>query len=383
VYLERISIANFRLFEQLDIVFNKGLNVLVGENDSGKTALVDAIRYVLGVRSSEPTYVAETDFRDDSDSFYVQLKFTDVDAHAHRFVEHLTHEVYTDEKGDEKSKPVLYVQLSAEKTGTERRGYPYIKTDIRSGKDGKGLMLESDIRGFLAATYLKPLRDASAELSSGRASRLSQILGSSKNISEKADDILAIIAATNSSLLNEGEPLKQSADNIQDDYLYKLIFSDDKSRLGVHIDIAGIKEEDFKNMPENIKKRHLRAVLESLSLSLTKGQRLHGLGYNNLLFMAAELLLLEQEANNEYPLLLIEEPEAHLHPQLQMKLLQFINGKVKSDNKPDGIQCILTTHSPNLSSKALTSDVIIMSRGGAWSLRQGETMAQADDYKHM
>ncbi len=383
MYLETISITNFRLFENLNLILNPGLNILVGQNDSGKTALIDAIRYVLGVRSSERCYISESDFRKKETKFTIQLKFIDVDQHAYRFVEHLTHEIYTNEEGKEKSRPVLYVSLTAEKTGTERRGYPYIKANIRTGKDGSGLMLESDIRDFLAATYLKPLRDASGELSSGRGSRLSQILCSSKEINCKADEILSIVSKANSSLLDEGQPLKKSATDIQNNYLYEIIFNDDRDKLGVFIDIAGIKAENFDAMPEDEKKRHLRSVLERLSLALSEGQMQHGLGYNNLLFIAAELLLLEREVSNEYPLLLIEEPEAHIHPQLQMKLLQFINEKVKSDKKPDGIQCILSTHSPNLSSKASTSNVIVMNSGGAWSLRPGETEATPDDYKHM
>ena len=134
---------------------------------------------------------------------------------------------------------------------------------------------------------------------------------------------------------------------------------------------------------EPAKKRHLRAILEGLNWALTNDRRAHGLGYHNLLFMGAELLLLEQEAENEFPLLLIEEPEAHLHPQLQMKLLQFINSKVKTAEAPNGVQCILTTHSPNISSKADPSAVIMLSGGTAWSLREGETELDPDDYKYL
>lgn len=382
MYLESISITNFRLFKDLDLKFNQGLNVLVGENDSGKTTLVDAIRYTLGATSSDRTYVAETDFHGEENSLSIQLKFSDVDAHAYRFVEHLSHDTYEDQAG-EKSRSVLYVQLSAEKTGTERRGYPYIKTQVRSGKDGNGMSIEAEIRDFLAITYLKPLRDAVAEFSSGRTSRLSQILSSSKDIRDGADKILSIIAEANRSLLANDEPLKKSAESIQNNYLHELVFEDDKENLGVFIDIAGVKTDDLDAMPANAKRRHLRAVLEGLSLALTKDRRLHGLGYHNLLFMAAELLLLEQEANNEFPLLLIEEPEAHLHPQLQMKLLQFINAKVKSKDNPDGIQCVLTTHSPNLSSKADPSEIIMLGGGGANALRPDETELAPDDYKYL
>lgn len=383
MYLDKVTVRGFRLFKELDFSLNRGLNVLVGENDSGKTALVDAIRYTLGTNSSERSYVMESDFHDDASELSIQLKFSDVDRHAYRFVEHLSHEGYIDDQGEKKSRSVLYVQLTAKKTGKERRGYPHIQSDIRSGKDGNGLHIETEVRDFLATTYLKPLRDAEAELSSGRASRLSQILSSSKEVRDGANDILRIIGKANEQLLADDAALKISAENIREKYLHGLIFEGDKEKLGVFIDIAGVTTKGLDTLPDNAKRRHLRTVLEGLSLALTADRKLHGLGYHNLLFMAAELLLLEQEAENEFPLLLIEEPEAHLHPQLQMKLLQFINSKVKSDTNPEGIQCILTTHSPNLSSKADPSEVIMLNDGRAWPLKPEETELDGDDYIYL
>src|SRR3954454_19847156 len=104
-----------------------------------------------------------------------------------------------------------------------------------------------------------------------------------------------------------------------------------------------------------------RAILERLQLLIDATDRNQGLGYSNLLFMATELLLLEQE-QDDFPLLLIEEPEAHLHPQLQMKFLKAIREDFGGPNKP-ALQSILTTHSPNLASKA-PADSIIMMAGG-------------------
>ena len=383
MYLSNISINNFRLFGKLELELNRGINILVGENDSGKTALIDAIRYTLGTNSNYRPYIGEQDFHNDASTLSIQLKFSEVDAHAYRFVEHLSHDEYGSSDETKKRRSVLYVQLTARKTGTERRGYPYIKTEIRSGVDGNGLAIEAEIRDFLATTYLKPLRDAKAELSSGRASRLSQILGSSKEIREGTDDILSIVATANDALLADNAALRQSAKKIQEQYLRKLILESEKTELGAFIDIAGVKSNQLPTLRTNSKRRYLRAVLEGLSLALTEDSRDHGLGYHNLLFMGAELLLLEQEANNEFSMLLIEEPEAHLHPQLQMKLLQFINSKVKTRKKSDGVQCILTTHSPNISSKADPSQIIMLSGGLAWSLRAGETELEEDDYKYL
>ncbi len=306
MHLEQVTITNFRLFKNLDFKLNPGLNVLVGENDSGKTALIDAIRLVLGTNSSERAFITESDFHDDEANLSVQLKFADLDRHAHRFVEHISHEDYVD-GGATKRRSVLFIQLTAQKTDMERRGYPYIKTAIRSGVDGNGLSFETEIRDFLATTYLKPLRDAEAELSSGRASRLSQILNSSKEIRDGAIGILKIIAEANEQLLKDDGALRKSADNIQSNYLHQLIFEVDKEELGAYVDIAGVKKEGLDELPATAKRRHLRTILEGLSLALTEDRKLHGLGYHNLLFMAAELLLLEQEVDNEYPLLLVEE----------------------------------------------------------------------------
>ena len=369
------------MFQSLDLTLNKGLNVLVGENDSGKTALIDAIRYTLGTKSNDRSYITEQDFHNDGNELKIQLKFSDIDAHAHRFVEHISHEEYNDCEGNKKCRSVLYIQLRAQITELERRGYPYIKTEVRTGVEGNGLAIEAEIRDFLAATYLKPLRDAEAELSSGRSSRLSQILSSSKDICDGMENILDIVAKANEELLADDAAMKKSAEHIQQKYLHELIFEKDKAKLGAYIDIAGIKQEELAELPDQAKKRHLRAILEGLTLALTDDRRAHGLGYHNLLFMGAEMLLLEQESDSEFPLLLIEEPEAHLHPQLQMKLLEFINGKSKSSFNPDGVQCILTTHSPNIASKADPSEIIMLSEGGAWSLRAGETELKESDYK--
>jgi predicted ATP-dependent endonuclease of OLD family len=53
LYLQHIHARNFRAFgdgahaPELNWDLNRGMNILVGENDAGKTATVDAIRQVL------------------------------------------------------------------------------------------------------------------------------------------------------------------------------------------------------------------------------------------------------------------------------------------------------------------------------------------------
>jgi putative ATP-dependent endonuclease of OLD family len=135
---------------------------------------------------------------------------------------------------------------------------------------------------------------------------------------------------------------------------------------------------DISKLSEAEKKQICRGILEKLQLLIDQEDRHQGLGYSNLLFMATELLLLEQE-QDEFPLLLIEEPEAHLHPQLQMKFLRAIREDFGRIGRP-ALQSILTTHSPNLASKAPLESIIIMARGKAFPLRSDQTELDPSDY---
>jgi len=47
MYLATLRVKNFRRFEEAALTFKPGLNVIVGENNGGKTAIIDGIRAIL------------------------------------------------------------------------------------------------------------------------------------------------------------------------------------------------------------------------------------------------------------------------------------------------------------------------------------------------
>ena len=83
----------------------------------------------------------------------------------------------------------------------------------------------------------------------------------------------------------------------------------------------------------------------------------NGLGYNNLLYIAVILAAIQSDETVPLTVLLIEEPEAHLHPQLQSRLLEYLESLTSEKT-----QVIVTTHSPQFASTAELSRVTVLSR---------------------
>lgn len=62
MYISNLSIRNFRNFRNVSVKFQKGVNTLIGENGSGKTNLLYALRLLIDENLPRRTYFCETDF---------------------------------------------------------------------------------------------------------------------------------------------------------------------------------------------------------------------------------------------------------------------------------------------------------------------------------
>lgn len=394
MFLSEIHIENFRLFgsgeEALTLTLRGGLTAIVGENDCGKTAVIDAMRLVLGTRDQELLRVVEEDFHQPSaggsraTTIHIRCRFSDLsDQDAGAFAEFLSYE--RDQEGT--VKPILCLHWIAKETPPTEQYRRSVDVGLRSGIAGDGPSLDARARECLCTTYLRPLRDAERSMTAGRRSRLSQILqhtpevmtqgGSYDPANPPADpaelSVLGIGDFANA-LLRDHQAVKKARERLNDRYLAPLSFTG--SVLQGQISVSGARNKDDVR---------LRQLLEKLELELREADEQgkpsnRGLGSNNLLFIACELLLLGSEGYG-VSLLLLEEPEAHLHPQRQLRLIEFLQAQAtRSDEGTSPFQVIVSTHSPYLASVVDLANIVVMHGRKAFSLEPGATALDKEDY---
>lgn len=406
MYLASLKIENFRAFgasadhANLDLSLSPGINLLVGENDSGKTAIVDAIRHLLWTTSQDYHRLTDDDFHvkgsERASDLTITATFKDLSVlQQAAFLEYLTI--------SEDAAPSLCVSLLARRQEGSPGGKGRASVVFRAGSDAKGPTVEGTLREFLRCTYLKPLRDAEGELTAGKSSRLSQILKShpdfkDQTTSDWTPDTLGVPPSTLVGIMKQAEHL------IKGNAVIQSVHDDINTKFLADLSLG---KDILKAAITVARSADLQQILEKLELALDSHSGVdlptkRGLGLNNVLFMATELLLLG--ASDGMPLLLIEEPEAHLHPQMQLRLMDMLevraaeppgtaaqNVNAQQDDKgagnerheeikPDRVQVIVTTHSPTLASKADVEALTLITQHEAFSLASPCTQLDHSDY---
>jgi putative ATP-dependent endonuclease of OLD family len=375
MYLANLKLWNFRKFgdtkefnlktPHLDLNFKLGLNVLVGENDSGKSAILDSIKHVLKTHSYEWIRIAEEDFYQGADRLRIEILFAGLtDDEAKNFTEWLGWI-------GEAEEAVPYLRLIYDVNKTNSRILP---SEIRAGVDDAGYQMSAEAKEYLKITYLKALRDASGELVPKKNSRLSQILQNHEAFKDAGSEhyLLNLLQVFNEAVekyfeakgIHFGEDGTKTEGDIADDRGKKL-----KQEIDGYIKSFF---DPSKVTEISIVEANLKALLEKLELTV-KDDFNPGLGSLNRLFMASELLHLNKTDWTGLRLGLIEELEAHLHPQSQMQVIEALQ-------KISDIQLILTTHSPNLASKVKLDNLILCKNSNAYPLGKEYTKLDDDDY---
>ena len=150
MYLSKLNIYGFRQFglgaEGVSLTLKSGVTALIGKNDSGKTAIIDAIRYTLLSRDQMYFRIQPEDFHvDDGGKVVEDINITCVlsdlsTSDQATFAEYLT---YKD------GEIALIVNFHARRLTTDGTARRWVEVNIRSGLDAAGPTIEMTVRELL------------------------------------------------------------------------------------------------------------------------------------------------------------------------------------------------------------------------------------------
>ncbi|MBR8165587.1 AAA family ATPase [Burkholderia vietnamiensis] len=339
MHLSKLVIKNFRKLKHAELSFQAGLNVLVGGNNVGKTAVVDALRALLAGHDEPYPRLGEEDVhrpRGGTPSGDIVFEYVFSGLSLDDEADFLAALVPGAAGGLEAHIKIRY--SDADKAGRLRAK--------RWCGEHEDVGLTADMMENLRGVYLPPLRDASQGLKPSRTSQLARLL---QLLADETG-----IDGINKALQELDGKLKAHLPIVN---THEAINTRHKTMLGPQLAQlleVGLSASDFKSL-----KSRLSLLVDAFEIEQ------NGLGFNNLIYMAVVLSELTKNPDSCYRGLIVEEPEAHLHPQLQAVLLQYLQSiQAVEGEKP--VQLFVTSHSPNFASIAdLNSLVCLVDTGTA------------------
>lgn len=319
IYIKKIKIENFKSIEKEIISFNKGLNIIVGPNNAGKTNIMEAIDILLGdvyLPNFEPT----TDHyflgkEDQKISIEMTLAGDESDLK----------DIFSDQNHELKSQEVTIRFIYSKKNG----GIFEVKINndwqIKYNKPfGYYWDFEKKIF-FLRVKSLRNIMEIAPIRWKSPLKYFKEII--IKNATEdKLNQFLSTVDQAKKKL-SEIDEVKKIKNNLLK------ILKDQTEIKNIYFSPASTKHSDILNeMKILIDDGYISEVIKK------------GLGTQNITIIALFRLMAKYIRDNEKKTIIygIDEPEIGLHPHAQRHLLKSL------EKLAEYSQVLITTHSDNL-----------------------------------
>jgi predicted ATP-dependent endonuclease of OLD family len=353
--------------------FRKGLNVIIGSNNSGKTGLLYVIRML-----SNPTIISAHDFNKNVLAKYAILFQEDAPQIVFEF--EIRHKISEDDTEDEsivKLVPFLgmdTIEAARKETPDSENGTYDIIAIVKMvfSLDSKALGdYKRDVKEVSSLDDFVSLLDTYLERYAWTFTNGASDTEAAKNEATGIFDIRFIEAERTSSDVyketkREIDGFVKDQNNALEIQKLKQALSDDMKKLlapalnkmsllfeneGNEIGLQHGNVSIFQNLRPDVR----IADAYVTDVKDTKGDYVipldhNGLGYNNLINIYMLIRLTEIRKGKDFRILCLEEPEAHLHPAMQYKLFKFLKTLDETDKLNQ--QIFVTTHSSNISAVA-------------------------------
>lgn len=390
MYISSISIKNFKNFKSNVIEFNEGLNVIIGHNNAGKSNLLRAMALIFNssvkknlliddfnkqltldeLKKQPPSINVSITLSQEKDEnlmgddlVVVSQWLTKLEA---PYEAKLHYEFCLPLKHQDEYEQKLSIATSLVSAWEiiDRDFLRYYTYKIYGGKLENQITVDSEYIKKFDFQFLDAIRDVERDMFSGKNTLLKNVLDFFMDYNIKSNQNLEkvekeqLIKAEKKKFEDQAKELMDSL-NIRMLEGKQQILSYSKD-IGASFDNAepnfagGITDVELYSAFKLIVEHH-----NGIQLPITH----NGLGYNNLIFMSLLLAKMQVNASESYlgsnskvfPMLILEEPEAHLHPSMQRQLLKFLKQNLKSNKVR---QIFITTHSTHITG-ALDLDEII------------------------
>ena len=402
MYISRLSIQNYRTFRDFSIKL-KPLTLIIGENNVGKSNLLDCIGLIF---SQEVSYFKRrvlevADFNNEVIlAFKKQVLDTAVPIEKIIFPEISVEVVLTDWNEDQEAVIADWFSDEDFKEATLKYSFApsarfdqltelkiqrafiakFIEENGQEHFDNLDENIRLDLINFPISKYhytiyggptdmmangyqlsllkfelLDALRDACSELVSNHSSKL-------------------LFRILNSKEENDYQDLKAQLTGLQDAINKNKSLQEIKAGISTQLDKISLKTDETSNLVDLIfSMPDVSDLLKKISLSYgdnpVKIER-NGTGRNNLLFISLVLSFIEDVSRAQtayFRVVGIEEPESHLHPNLQDHLAHNIETLIKKEGEHElrkDIQLLITSHSTHITTKVDFANTVVLYKQG-------------------
>ena len=360
IFVERVTIQNFKGIRRLEVDLQPGLSLLVGRNNAGKSRILRALHVALGgvaverddltVGSNDPAQI---------DVFVAPRAGTHPLGNGRANSDE--HDPVPEEIFDVRLQRILGFALQLVSESPERQRYGW-RTTIASTSEGTGARSQMEVltydpateewhptdqpvgrsvRDLLYAELVDTRRDLDAELRQ-RGTAIRRILNDLRVPEEEREDLEQRLATLGEDILSHSDTLQNVRGTLDS--------------LDHYVGALGAARID--PVP-----RTLEELARSVGVSFAGGDeqlasRLHGSGVRSLASLLVQDVFYSQTLGVDggevrpHPVTLIEEPEAHLHPHAVFEVARLL--------EQGGRQVVATTHLPLLATSVTPASLLLV-----------------------